>query len=145
MSTVSIFIISSNWQYDCKSASFAWFALDRYFAFMGIDDKFNNAKAQSATFSFSRQGVINLVEAVENFTNMPVSKTYAVIRNRKADIILFSEDLQRDLLLVAGVFAGVVQKIDNDSNHRVVVGGHFRQIVRDINRELTIMSTQILS
>jgi hypothetical protein len=108
MSTVSIFIISSNWHSDRESASFAGFAIDGYFTFMGVNDKFNNAEAQSATFGFPRQRIIDLVEAVENFTNMPVGKANAIIRNRKADIILFSEDLQRDLLLVAGVFAGIV-------------------------------------
>ena len=46
---------------------------------MGIDDKFNNTEAQSATLNFSGKGVIDLVEAVENLTNMPVGKTDAVI------------------------------------------------------------------
>jgi len=63
---------------------------------------------------------------------MPVCKADAVIRNRKTDIILFSKDLQQDLLLVACIFTGVVEKVDKDSDHRALVGVNLREVVRNI-------------
>ena len=115
-------MVFPNGDSDGESASFSGFAFNGYFAFVGIDDKFNDTQAQSATLGFSGKRVIDLVEAVENPSYMSAGKTNPVIRNREADVIAFGKDLQSDLFLVAGVFAGVIEKVDKDGDHRIVVG-----------------------
>src|SRR5262245_10972597 len=86
---------------------------------MGGNDEFHDAEAQPTAADRARHALVYLVKAFENAFGFARREADAIVFHGEGNASVISAGAQSDLLVIAGIFVGVIEKVDEGSDESV--------------------------
>src|SRR5215469_688237 len=105
-----VFLVSSQWQFHTKSASFTLLAGDLDLGAVGAADGFHDSKSETSS-PISRACLVGAIETFENMGNRPRWYPQPVIDYFQECLTLVGAHNHVDLAALVGVLDGIVDEI----------------------------------
>ena len=125
---------------DGEGGASSWFGLDVEGALVTFDDEFDDGEAEARAAGVTGEFGVGAVEAFEDAFAVARGEAFAIVGDVEVNLVGVLVEGEGDLFVPAGVFEGVVEKVDEGGGEGLGVGRDGGELVGEVEFEADLGS-----